>query len=81
LPTGSVFEAKFMLPWSFSGGGRVRSEVLRDLPTVADSVPGYEASAWYGIGAPKGTPVEIIDRLNRGDQYHAGGFDSEGAIY
>ena len=41
-----------------------RSEVLPDLPTVADFVPGYEASAWYGIGAPKGTPVEIIDKLN-----------------
>jgi tripartite-type tricarboxylate transporter receptor subunit TctC len=42
----------------------VRSEVLPDLPTVADFVPGYEASAWYGIGAPKGTPVAIIDTLN-----------------
>ena len=42
-----------------------RSEVLPDLPTVAEFVPGYEASAWYGIGAPKGTPDEIIERLNR----------------
>jgi tripartite-type tricarboxylate transporter receptor subunit TctC len=42
-----------------------RSEVLPDLPTVADFVPGYEASAWYGVGAPKGTSAEIIDRLNR----------------
>jgi len=41
-----------------------RSEVLPDLPTVADFVPGYEASAWYGVGAPKGTPAEIIDKLN-----------------
>jgi len=41
-----------------------RSEVLPDLPTVADFVPGYEASAWYGIGAPKGTPPEIVDKLN-----------------
>jgi tripartite-type tricarboxylate transporter receptor subunit TctC len=41
-----------------------RSEVLPDLPTVADFVPGYEASAWYGVGAPKGTPVAIIDTLN-----------------
>ena len=41
-----------------------RSEVLPELPTVADFVPGYEASAWYGIGAPRGTPAEIIDRLN-----------------
>jgi len=41
-----------------------RAEALPDVPTVADSVPGYEASAWYGIGAPKNTPPEIIDRLN-----------------
>src|ERR1700720_1465853 len=41
-----------------------RSEVLPDLPTVADFVPGYEASAWYGVGVPKGTPAEIIDKLN-----------------
>lgn len=42
-----------------------RSEVLPDLPTVADFLPGYEASAWYGIGAPKNTPAEVIDRLNK----------------
>ena len=42
-----------------------RSEVLPDLPTVADFVPGYEASAWYGVGAPKGTPDEIVLKLNR----------------
>jgi tripartite-type tricarboxylate transporter receptor subunit TctC len=41
-----------------------RSDVFPDLPTVADCVPGYEASAWYGVGAPKGTPNEIIDKLN-----------------
>jgi tripartite-type tricarboxylate transporter receptor subunit TctC len=43
----------------------MRSEVLPDVPTVADFVPGYESSAWYGVGAPKGTPPEIIDMLNR----------------
>ena len=42
-----------------------RSEVLPDLPTVADFLPGYEASAWYGIVAPKNTPAEMIDRLNK----------------
>jgi tripartite-type tricarboxylate transporter receptor subunit TctC len=42
-----------------------RSEVLPDLPTVADFLPGYEASAWYGLGAPKDTPAEIVDRLNK----------------
>jgi tripartite-type tricarboxylate transporter receptor subunit TctC len=41
------------------------SAVLPDLPVVADFLPGYEASAWYGLGAPKGTPAEIIDRLNK----------------
>jgi tripartite-type tricarboxylate transporter receptor subunit TctC len=42
-----------------------RSEVVPHLPIVADVLPGYEASAWYGLGAPKGTPVEIVDILNR----------------
>jgi tripartite-type tricarboxylate transporter receptor subunit TctC len=42
-----------------------RSEALPDIPTVTDFVPGYEASAWYGIGAPRNTPVEVIDKLNR----------------
>lgn len=43
----------------------VRAEALPDLPTVGDTVPGYEASAWYGLGAPHKTPAEIIDRLNK----------------
>jgi tripartite-type tricarboxylate transporter receptor subunit TctC len=42
-----------------------RSDVLPDLPIVADFVPGYEASTWYGIGAPYGTPPGIIEQLNR----------------
>jgi tripartite-type tricarboxylate transporter receptor subunit TctC len=42
-----------------------RSPALPDVPTVAEFVPGYEASSWYGIGAPKGTPAEIVDRLNK----------------
>jgi tripartite-type tricarboxylate transporter receptor subunit TctC len=42
-----------------------RSEALPDLPTVADFVPGYEASTWNGVCAPKNTPAEIVDRLNR----------------
>jgi len=44
--------------------GATRSELLPDVPTLADFVPGYESSAWYGVGAPKGTPAEIVDRLN-----------------
>jgi tripartite-type tricarboxylate transporter receptor subunit TctC len=42
-----------------------RSAALPDVPIVADFVPGYEASAWFGIGVPKGTPAPIIERLNR----------------
>ena len=42
-----------------------RSPVLADIPTVGEFVPGYEASFWYGIAAPKNTPAEIADKLNR----------------
>ena len=42
-----------------------RSAALPDIPTVGEFVPGYEASAWYGVGAPKNTPTEIVDRLNK----------------
>src|SRR5499427_2570502 len=41
-----------------------RSEALPDIPTVAEFVPGYEASSWFGIGAPKNTQAEIVDKLN-----------------
>jgi tripartite-type tricarboxylate transporter receptor subunit TctC len=44
--------------------GSTRSELLPDIPMVADYIPGYEASAWYGLGAPRGTPPEIIEKLN-----------------
>jgi tripartite-type tricarboxylate transporter receptor subunit TctC len=43
----------------------VRAEALPDVPTVGDTVKGYEASAWFGIGVPKGTPRAIIDKLNK----------------
>jgi tripartite-type tricarboxylate transporter receptor subunit TctC len=42
-----------------------RSEVLPDIPTVGDFVPGYEASDWIGLGAPKNTPTDVIDKLNK----------------
>jgi tripartite-type tricarboxylate transporter receptor subunit TctC len=45
--------------------GATRSALLPDVPTVGDFVPGYEATAWYGIGAPKNTPAEIVATLNR----------------
>jgi tripartite-type tricarboxylate transporter receptor subunit TctC len=42
-----------------------RSDALPDIPTVGDFLPGFEASGWFGIGAPKGTPAEIVEKLNR----------------
>jgi tripartite-type tricarboxylate transporter receptor subunit TctC len=51
-----------------------RLDVLPDVPTVGDSVPGYEASGFGGMGAPRNTPVEIIDRLNK--ELNAGLADS-----
>jgi tripartite-type tricarboxylate transporter receptor subunit TctC len=60
-------------------GGRVRalavtsaarSPLLPDLPAIAETVPGYEAIIWYGVGAPQGTPAEVISRLNR--EFNAG---------
>jgi tripartite-type tricarboxylate transporter receptor subunit TctC len=42
-----------------------RQAALPDVPTVAETVPGYEASFWTGIAAPKGTPAEVVDKLNR----------------
>jgi tripartite-type tricarboxylate transporter receptor subunit TctC len=42
-----------------------RSSVLPDIPTVAEFVPGYESSFWTGVGAPKNTPAEIVDKLNK----------------
>jgi tripartite-type tricarboxylate transporter receptor subunit TctC len=41
-----------------------RSQALPDIPTVGDFVPGYEASSWWGIGTPKNTPANIIEKLN-----------------
>jgi tripartite-type tricarboxylate transporter receptor subunit TctC len=43
----------------------VRSQARPDLPTIGEFVPGYEMSAWFGVGVPKGTPTEVIDKLNR----------------
>ncbi len=42
----------------------IPSEPMPDLRAVGEFVPGYEASAWYGIGAPKDTPIAIVDKLN-----------------
>jgi tripartite-type tricarboxylate transporter receptor subunit TctC len=42
-----------------------RSEALPDIPTLGEFLPGYEASNWFGVGAPRNTPVEVIDKLNK----------------
>jgi len=42
-----------------------RSQALPDIPTVGDYLPGFEASTWFGVGAPRNTPAEIIDKLNK----------------
>ena len=52
-----------------------RSELLPDIPTVSEFLPGYEASTWGGIGVPKNTPTEIIDRL--GKEINAGLVDTK----
>jgi tripartite-type tricarboxylate transporter receptor subunit TctC len=76
LITGVVHVAFDNLPSSIEliRSGRVRalavtttarSELLPDVPTVGDFLPGYEASAWYGVGAPSGTPAEIVQKLNK----------------
>ena len=68
----NIFNADSALPHIRAGtvralavGNAQRLQILPDLPTVAESVPGYEASLVYGVGAPKGTPAEIIDKLNK----------------
>jgi tripartite-type tricarboxylate transporter receptor subunit TctC len=43
----------------------IRSEVLPDIPALGEILPGFEASAWIGVGVPKDTPVEVIDTLNK----------------
>jgi tripartite-type tricarboxylate transporter receptor subunit TctC len=45
--------------------GATRSDALPDVPTVGESVPGYETSIWFGVGAPAGTPADVIDKLNK----------------
>jgi tripartite-type tricarboxylate transporter receptor subunit TctC len=46
-------------------GAAARSPALPDVPTINEFVPGYEASAVHGVGAPRGTPAQIIEKLNR----------------
>jgi tripartite-type tricarboxylate transporter receptor subunit TctC len=46
-------------------GVTTSTTALPDIPTLSEFVPGYEASVWYGLGAPKNTPAEIVDKLNK----------------
>src|SRR5262249_29169366 len=48
-----------------SCAGAMRSDATPDIPSIGEFIPGYEISTWYGVGAPKGTPAEIIDKLNK----------------
>ena len=45
--------------------GARRAEALPDMPTVAEFVPGYEVNTWYGVGAPRGTPADVVDKIGR----------------
>jgi len=63
IPTSAEFVKTGKLRGLATTGAQ-RSEVLPDLPIVADFLPGYEATSWYGLAGPKGTPNEIVQRLN-----------------
>jgi tripartite-type tricarboxylate transporter receptor subunit TctC len=52
-----------LLPLAVTSGTRL--QVLPDVPAMSDTVPGYEVSTWFGIGAPRNTPLEIVGRLNK----------------
>jgi tripartite-type tricarboxylate transporter receptor subunit TctC len=64
-PVGSIQYVKDGQLRALAVTTTARSEALPDLPTVGDFVPGFEASSWFGIGAPKNTPPEIANALNK----------------
>ncbi len=64
-PVGSIEYIKAGKLRALAVTTATRSDALPDIPTVGDFVPGYESSAWFGVGAPKNTPAEIIERLNQ----------------
>jgi tripartite-type tricarboxylate transporter receptor subunit TctC len=63
--TGSIEHIKAGKLRALAVTTAIRTEALPDIPTVGDFVPGYEASAWFGVGAPKSTPAEIVGKLNK----------------
>jgi len=64
-PVGSIQSVKNGQLRALAVTTTTRAAALQDLPTVADFVPGFDASSWFGIGAPRNTPPEIINTLNR----------------
>jgi tripartite-type tricarboxylate transporter receptor subunit TctC len=62
---GSIghIKSRKVRPLGVTGAKRVAA--LPDVPTIGETVPGYEVSIWYGIAAPKGTPPEIVGKLNQ----------------
>jgi tripartite-type tricarboxylate transporter receptor subunit TctC len=64
-PTATIAHVKTGKLRALAVTSATRSGVLPDVPVMADFIPGFEASAWYGLGAPKDTPAEVVDTLNR----------------
>jgi tripartite-type tricarboxylate transporter receptor subunit TctC len=64
LPTSIEYIRSGRL-WPLAVTTARRSEALPDIPALGELVPGYEATSWWGVGAPKNTPAEIVDRLNK----------------
>jgi tripartite-type tricarboxylate transporter receptor subunit TctC len=63
--TGSLAHIRSGALRALAMAGKTRSDVLPDVPTIGETVTGYEANSWCGLGVPKGTAPEIIERLNR----------------
>jgi tripartite-type tricarboxylate transporter receptor subunit TctC len=63
--TGSLAHIRSGSLRALGMAGKSRSEALPDVPTIGETVAGYEANSWCGVGVPRGTPPEIIERLNR----------------
>jgi tripartite-type tricarboxylate transporter receptor subunit TctC len=63
--TGSLAHIRSGALRALAMAGKARSDILPDVPTIGETVPGYEANSWCGLGVPKGTPPEIIERLKR----------------